>query len=145
MKGGRRGRAPVEQGWGRPPSPVLSLQPQPGGSYSSWLCSEYDAPARRGSMAQNKSKNSRLLDGEDPQTIRPQDAQHWIDVYAEMIAFKRHMLDQVIAALEGVSAEARMDLKEDVALLEAQLARYERRSDFWSRQIERLEKSYPVV
>jgi len=96
-------------------------------------------------MAQNKSKNSRLLDGEDPQTIRPQDAQHWIDVYAEMIAFKRHMLDQVIAALEGVSAEAQMDLKEDVALLEAQLARYERRSEFWSRQIERLEKSYPVV
>ena len=90
-------------------------------------------------------RKPRLLDGEDPETIRPQDAHHWIDVYAEMIAFKRHMLDQVVAALEGVSAEARMDLKEDVALLEAQLRRYERRSDFWSRQIERLEKSYPVV
>jgi hypothetical protein len=96
-------------------------------------------------MAQPRSRKGRLLLGEDPETMRPQDAQHWIDVYAEMIAFKRHMLDQVVAALEGVSAEARMDLKEDVALLEAQLRRYERRSDFWSRQIERLEKSYPVV
>jgi hypothetical protein len=96
-------------------------------------------------MAQPRSRNGRLLSGEDPETIRPQDAQHWIDVYAEMIAFKRHMLGQVVAALEGVSAEARMDLKEDVALLEAQLRRYERRSVFWSRQIDRLEKSYPVV
>jgi predicted LPLAT superfamily acyltransferase len=96
-------------------------------------------------MAQPRSRKGRLLAGEDPETIQPQDAQHWIDVYAEMIAFKRHMLDQVTAALEGVSAEARMDLKEDVALLEAQLARYERRSEFWAKQLERLEKSYPAV
>ena len=89
-------------------------------------------------------KQPRLLDGEDPGTIRPQDARHWIEVYAEMIAFKRTMLDQVTAALDGVSDEARMDLKGDVGLLEAQLRRYERRSEFWAKQIERLEMSYPV-
>jgi hypothetical protein len=83
-------------------------------------------------LASSKPKHDRLLAGEDPETIRPQDAQHWMAVYAEMIGFKTHMLEQVHTALERVSAAARVDLQDDVTLLEAQLERYERRVAFWS-------------
>ncbi len=83
-------------------------------------------------MATAKPKHDRLLAGEDPETIRPRDAQHWIAIYAEMIGFKNHMLKQVHTALAGVSAAARVDLQDDVTLLEAQLERYERRVAFWS-------------
>ena len=83
-------------------------------------------------MATSKPKHDRLLAGEDPETIRPRDAQHWITIYAEMIGFKMNMLKQVRSALAGVSAAARVDLQDDVTLLEAQLERYERRVAFWS-------------
>ena len=89
-------------------------------------------PVKPWALASPKPKHDRLLAGEDPETIRPRDAQHWIAIYAEMIGFKTHMLKQVRTALEGVSASARVDLQDDVTLLEAQLERYERRAAFWS-------------
>jgi hypothetical protein len=72
------------------------------------------------------------MPGEDPETIRPRDAAHWIGIYAEMIGFKRQVLERVVVGLDGVSREARTELSEDVDLIEAQMHRYERRLQFWS-------------
>jgi hypothetical protein len=79
-----------------------------------------------------KSKQDRLMPGENPKSIRPRDAAHWMEIYAEMIEFKRQVLGRVTVGLDGVSQEARSELSEDVDLIEAQMRRYERRLRFWS-------------
>jgi DNA-binding winged helix-turn-helix (wHTH) protein len=76
-------------------------------------------------------KRDRLLEGEDPASMRPQDTRHWISVYREMIAFKDDLLKRVVGNLELVSPAARIDLTDDVKLIQSQLDRYTRRMDFW--------------
>ena len=88
-------------------------------------------------MARALSKGDRLLEGEDPESMRPQDTKHWIGVYREMIAFKDDLLKRVVGNLEHVSRAARSDLSDDVTLIQGQLDRYRRRMDFWvQRQLE---------
>ena len=88
-------------------------------------------------MARALTKRDRLLEGEDPGSMRPQDTRHWISVYREMIAFKDDLLKRVIGNLEHVSAAAKSDLSDDVTLIQGQLDRYQRRMDFWvERQLE---------
>ena len=82
-------------------------------------------------------KRDRLLEGEDPESMRPQDTRHWISVYREMIAFKEDLLKRVIANLEQVSRAAKIDLTDDLTLVQSQLDRYSRRMNFWvQRQLE---------
>ena len=61
-----------------------------------------------------------------------------MQLYAEMIGFKRQVLGRVTAGLDGVSQEARTELSEDVDLIEAQMRRYERRLSFWSERAGKL-------
>ena len=91
-------------------------------------------------------ETDRLLAGEDPETIRPRDAHHWITIYAELVGFKNQLLVRVNEGMEGVSSAARADLQEDVDLVVAQLGRYERRLRFWSTRagiLAAAEKPYP--
>ena len=82
-------------------------------------------------------KRDRLLEGEDPKSMRPQDTRHWISVYREMIAFKDDLLKRVSGNLERVSPAAKVDLTDDVTLIQSQLDRYSRRMNFWvERQLE---------
>jgi DNA-binding winged helix-turn-helix (wHTH) protein len=88
-------------------------------------------------VARARSERDRLLEGEDPASLRPQDTRHWISVYREMIAFKDDLLMRVKDDLTHVSAAAKSDLDDDVKLIEAQLRRYVRRLDYWvERQLE---------
>jgi hypothetical protein len=82
--------------------------------------------------AQSNGTPDRLLADEDPDTIRPRDASYWITIYREMVGFKKQLLAKVKTDLQNVSPAARIDLAEDVVLIESQLARYERRLTFWS-------------
>ncbi len=82
-------------------------------------------------------KRDRLLEGENPASMRPQDTRHWISVYLEMIAFKDDLMKRVIGNLERVSRAAKLDLTDDVTLIQSQLDRYSRRMNFWvERQLE---------
>ncbi|MHB8688510.1 MAG: winged helix-turn-helix domain-containing protein, partial [Candidatus Dormibacteraceae bacterium] len=68
---------------------------------------------------------------------RPQDTRHWISVYREMIVFKEDLLERVKGDLVHVSAAAKIDLNDDVKLIDAQLRRYRRRLSYWvDRQLE---------
>jgi DNA-binding response OmpR family regulator len=88
-------------------------------------------------VARALTKRDRLLEGEDPESMRPQDTKHWISVYREMIAFKDDLLKRVAGNLEHVSRAAKSDLSDDVTLIQGQLDRYRRRMDFWvERQLE---------
>ena len=88
-------------------------------------------------MTQARSKRDRLLEGENPESLRPQDTRHWISVYREMIAFKEDLLERVTSDLVHVSAAAKADLNDDVKLIDSQLKRYRRRLHYWvERQLE---------
>lgn len=80
----------------------------------------------------------RLLEGEDPQTIYPHDARHWIAVYREMIDFKDQLLARVEGQLRRLPEAAWSDVEDnDIGLIQNQLERYQRRIEFWySRQWE---------
>ncbi len=62
-------------------------------------------------------KRDRLLEGENPASMRPQDTRHWISVYLEMIAFKDDLMKRVIGNLARVSRAAKLDLTDDVTLI----------------------------
>jgi DNA-binding response OmpR family regulator len=81
-----------------------------------------------------------LLEGEDPNTTHAEDARHCIRLYTELISFKQELLSRAERALDGLSAEAKKELAAtDVPVLEAQLARYESRLEFWYRRAWELE------
>ncbi len=88
-------------------------------------------------MTPARSKRDRLLEGEDPESLRPQDTRHWISVYREMITFKEDLLERVTSDLVHVSAAAQIDLNDDIKLIDSQLKRYRRRLSYWvERQLE---------
>ena len=73
-----------------------------------------------------------LLEGEDPETRFAQDARHWIAIYRELIAFRTGVLVRVQAQVRRLPASARADAtRTDVPIIEEQLARYQRRLEFW--------------
>ena len=74
----------------------------------------------------------RLLEGEDPSTVYWQDARHWIALYRQMISFKDELLSRMRAQAETLPEAGRRDVMEnDVAVIETQLRRYQRRIEFW--------------
>lgn len=88
-------------------------------------------------MKQARSKRDRLLEGEDPESLRPQDTRHWISLYREMITFTDDLLERVTGGLMHASAPAKLDLNDDIKLIDSQLKRYRRRLDYWvQRQLE---------
>lgn len=74
-----------------------------------------------------------LLDREDPDTAFASDARHWIAIYRERIALYRDLLDRAhqVAARSRPGRGMNGALGDDIALLEEQLRRYERRLEFW--------------
>lgn len=74
-----------------------------------------------------------LLEGEDPLSPHLEDAEHWVNVYRELIAFKRSLLDAThdeTAQLEH--AESRQEATSvDGTILRAELERFRRRLAFW--------------
>jgi DNA-binding response OmpR family regulator len=74
----------------------------------------------------------RLLEGEDPRSMIPKDARHWIAVYREMITFKDDLLARIRSQISSLPESARQDvLDNDVAMIEEQLRRYQRRLEYW--------------
>ncbi len=76
---------------------------------------------------------NRLLPGEDPRSRQPEDAEHWLAVYTELLQAKAAML----AALNERLTEMKHDVARreigatDAQLLESELARFQERIDFW--------------
>jgi DNA-binding response OmpR family regulator len=87
--------------------------------------------------------SDRLLEGEDPDTSFARDARHWIAVYREMISFKTDLLARVRTQLRKLPAAGRRDVSDnEVALIEGQLERYQRRLAYWYARHWQLEGMY---
>jgi len=109
-----------------------------------------DAGAERGAKpapdhveAQNAALDAvepeRLLDGENEDTAYVDDALHWSKVYAELLDFKRKLLDVAERGVTSMDAEAESEVKDtDLKVLKAEAARFERRLDFWKTRTDQL-------
>src|SRR2546430_11780830 len=100
----------------------------------------------QGRVGSKFPRPDRLLEGERPRTVFPQDARHWIAVYREMIDFKDGLLTRMRTQLPQLPAAARQDvIDNDIAMLEDQLRRYHRRLEFWYARQWQLESEHSRV
>jgi hypothetical protein len=60
-----------------------------------------------------------------------EDAEHWLRVYAELLAFKRTLLRTAEVHKERAPDEVAEEVGQDEVLLRSELERLERRHSFW--------------
>ena len=77
-----------------------------------------------------------LLPGEAACLRNPDDhdIEHWIRVYAELVAFKEKLLDDVGAQRETVEAEGRLEVQHDDMVLRREYMRLKRRLEYWEHE-----------
>jgi DNA-binding response OmpR family regulator len=80
-------------------------------------------------------QESRALEGEDIKTTHWEDAHHWMSTYADLIEFKRKILDRVTRDIAKLDRVAQNAVLADVSLIENQMAGYEKRLELWSRRV----------
>jgi hypothetical protein len=86
----------------------------------------------------------RLLPGENPHSLEPDDAAHWFQVYGELVATKRTLAADLAAALEHTGEAASAELRSvDMVLIRHQLERFERRVKYWHVRVGELNGSRP--
>src|SRR6202035_5555957 len=81
-----------------------------------------------------RAKPSRALEGEDLATSHWEDARHWMSIYADLLDFKRGLLDRVNRDLAGLQPIARQAATADVRIIEDQMEGYQARLDLWYRR-----------
>ncbi|HXC79758.1 MAG TPA: winged helix-turn-helix domain-containing protein [Candidatus Acidoferrum sp.] len=74
---------------------------------------------------------SRPLQGEHIETTRWEDARHWMSIYADLLEFKRGILDRVKRDVTKLHPVARMAAEADVRIIESQMQGYQRRLELW--------------
>ncbi len=78
---------------------------------------------------------NRLLAGEDESTQHLDDALHWIKVYAELLDFKRKVLNTTEDSLETMDPDASQEVTDtDLIALNAEALRFDRRLAYWRRR-----------
>jgi DNA-binding response OmpR family regulator len=80
-------------------------------------------------------EESQALEGEDITTTHWEDAHHWMSTYADLIEFKRRLLDRVNRDVIKLDPVARTAVQMDVTLIESQMASYEKRLELWSKRV----------
>jgi hypothetical protein len=88
-------------------------------------------PARR--LPGEEEAEDQLLPGENPAATFKDDVEMWIQVYSELLDFKRFMLDGATArAGEMRTAAARTEVETtDMRIARAEAERFARRLAFW--------------
>ena len=78
---------------------------------------------------------SRPLEGEHIETEHWEDARHWLSIYADLLEFKRGILDRVRHDVTKLHPVARMAAEADVRIIEAQMEGYQRRIELWYQRV----------
>jgi hypothetical protein len=68
-----------------------------------------------------------------------EDAEHWLQVYRELLTFKRTLLRTAEVHKEGAPDAVVLEVSGDQALLRAELERLEQRHHFWERRAQKLQ------
>lgn len=77
------------------------------------------------------------LPGEQDSEASPllEDAQHWLQVYGELLAFKRTLLRTAEVHKERAPEPVAQEVGQDEVLLRSELDRLERRHRFWQDRV----------
>jgi hypothetical protein len=81
-----------------------------------------------------RAKPSRALEGEDLKTSHWEDARHWMSIHADLLEFKRGILDRVKRDLAGLQPLARKAAAVDLQIIDDQMQGYQARLDLWYRR-----------
>ena len=74
----------------------------------------------------------RLLPGEDPASTDPEDADHWVSVYSELLELKQQLTTNLRDMMEHQRQDVQDELERaDVRLLKREIERFEHRLAFW--------------
>ncbi|MBO0684478.1 MAG: hypothetical protein J2P45_15075 [Candidatus Dormibacteraeota bacterium] len=87
--------------------------------------------------AQEAADADRLLQGEPADTVYEDDARLWIQVYLELIEYKRRLLSTTQETLATMpEGPARREVAEtDLVILQSEVSRFTRRLEFWKRRL----------
>jgi hypothetical protein len=85
-----------------------------------------------------RAKPSRALEGEDLTTSHWEDARHWMSIYADLLEFKRGILDRVRRDVASFQPLARKAAEADVQIIEDQMQGYQAWLDMWYGRIWKL-------
>jgi DNA-binding response OmpR family regulator len=75
------------------------------------------------------------LEGEDIETSHWEDARHWLSIYADLLDFKRSILDRVRHDLSKLAPVAQRAAEADLQIIESQMHGYEKRLELWLRRL----------
>jgi hypothetical protein len=75
------------------------------------------------------------IEGERIETTHWEDARHWMSIYADLLEFKRGILDRVRRDLAKLPAVAQTAAEVDVKIIESQMDGYRKRLDLWYRRV----------
>jgi DNA-binding response OmpR family regulator len=78
-----------------------------------------------------KVRVSRPLEGENLKTTHWEDARHWMSIYADLLEFKRGILDRVRRDIAALQPEAQRAAAIDLRIIEQQMQGYQGRLDLW--------------
>jgi DNA-binding response OmpR family regulator len=78
-----------------------------------------------------KVRVSRPLDGENLKTTHWEDARHWMSIYADLLEFKRGILDRVRRDVASLQPDAQRAAVIDLRIIESQMQGYQGRLDLW--------------
>jgi len=82
-----------------------------------------------------KATQARALEAEDLKTSHWEDARHWMSIYADLLEFKRGILDRVRRDMASLQPLARKAAAADVQIIEDQMHGYQGRLDLWYSRI----------
>lgn len=75
------------------------------------------------------------MPGEDIKTTHWEDARHWMSIYADLLEFKRGILERVRRDIARLPAPAQQAASEDLEIIGDQMRGYEARMDLWNRRV----------
>ncbi|HXJ47707.1 MAG TPA: hypothetical protein VNF91_00945, partial [Candidatus Acidoferrum sp.] len=75
------------------------------------------------------------LEGEDIATSHWEDARHWLSIYADLLEFKRGILDRVQHDLSKLPPIAQRAAAQDLVIIESQMAGYQKRLELWRQRL----------
>ena len=78
---------------------------------------------------------ARPLEGEDLKTTHWEDARHWMSIYADLLEFKRGLLERVERDVANLRPEAQKAAMIDLRIIDDQMQGYQKRLDLWYKRI----------
>jgi hypothetical protein len=90
------------------------------------------SPGEAADAALDAVEPERLLPGEDEGSVHLDDAEHWTNVYFELLDFKRSLLKLAEDRIASMHQPARTEVEDtDLKILQAEALRLARRFEFW--------------